>query len=139
MNKSILLGRLTRDPELRQTASGTAVAGFSVAVNRRFKNADGEYETDFINCTAWRQTAEFVCKYFQKGSMIAVVGSIQNQKYTDKDGNERTATGVVADEVYFAGSKGNSESRPADGTPPEFNTDFAEFVPDEDEDNDLPF
>lgn len=136
MNKSILLGRLAREPELRQTQSGVAVASFAIAINRRFKNADGNYDVDFINCTAWRNTAEFICKYFQKGSMIAVVGSIQNQKYTDKDGNERTATVVVADEAYFAGSKGSGET--ASETPPGFDTSFAEVVPD-DTDDDLPF
>ena len=135
MNKAILLGRLTRDPELRSTQSGVAVASFAIAINRRFKNAVGNYDVDFINCTAWRNTAEFICKYFQKGSAIAVVGSIQNQKYTDKDGNERTATGVVVDEAYFAGSKGNGETS-SEETPPQFNTDFAEVVPDDD---DLPF
>lgn len=134
MNKAILLGRLTRDPELRQTQSGVAVASFAIAVNRRFQKD----VTDFINCTAWRQTAEFVSKYFQKGSAIAVVGSIQNRKYTDKDGNERTATEVVVDEAYFAGSKGNSEASGASETMPDFNTAFADVAPD-DADEDLPF
>lgn len=137
MNKVVLMGRLIRDPEMKQTRSGVAVAKFAIAVSRRFKNADGEYETDFINCTAWRNTAEFVCKYFQKGSQIAVVGSIQTQKYTDEDGNKRTSMGVVVDEVHFAGSKGNSDNTTADEAPPEFNTDFASALPDDDDD--LPF
>ena len=101
MNKAILMGRLTRDPEMRQTQSGVAVTSFSIAITRRFQKD----QTDFINCTAWRQTAEFISKWFQKGSMIAVVGSIQTRRYTDKDGNERTATEVVVDEAYFTGSK----------------------------------
>lgn len=133
MNKVILMGRLTRDPEMRQTANGTAVAGFSIAVNRRFQKD----VTDFINCTAWRNTAEFVCKYFQKGSAIAVVGSLQNRKYTDKDGNERTATDIVVDEVHFAGSKGSGENTTSDEAPPEFSTEFASVLPDDVDD--LPF
>lgn len=137
MNTVQLLGRLTRDPEMKETASGVAVAKFSIAVNRRFKNADGEYETDFISCTAWRNTAEFLCKYFQKGSQIAVVGSIQTQKYTDEDGNKKTSTGVVVDEVYFAGAKGNSDNTTSDEAPPEFSTEFADVPPDDDDD--LPF
>lgn len=137
MNKVVLMGRLIRDPEMKQTRSGVAVAKFAIAVSRRFKNADGEYETDFINCTAWRNTAEFVCKYFSKGSQIAVVGSIQTQKYTDEDGNKRTATGVVVDEVHFSGSKRSGENTTADEAPPEFDTSFADVLPDDYDD--LPF
>lgn len=137
MNKVQLLGRLTHDPKMKQTQSGVAVANFSIAVNRRFKNADGEHETDFINCTAWRNTAEFLCKYFTKGSQIAVVGSIQTQKYTDEDGNNRTSTGVVVDEVCFAGAKGNNDSTTADEAPPAFDTSFADLLPDDD--LDIPF
>lgn len=128
MNKCILMGRLTRDVELRQTQSGVAVASFSIAVNRRFQKD----ETDFINCVAWRQTAEFVAKWFQKGSMVAVVGSIQTRKYTDAEGNERTVTEVVADEAYFTGSK--NENTPAFNMP-EGNADFQEV----DDNDDLPF
>ncbi len=107
LNKAIIMGRLTRDPELRYTQSNTPVATFAVAVERRFKSREGERETDFINCVAWRQQAEFVSKWFQKGRMICVVGSIQTRKYTDKDGNNRTATEVVADEINFCGDSSN--------------------------------
>ncbi len=103
LNKAILMGRLTRDPEMRSTQSGTPVCTFTVAVDRSFKTQNGERQTDFINCVAWRQTAEFVSKWFTKGRMIAVVGSIQTRNYTDRDGNNRTAVEVVADEVSFTG------------------------------------
>lgn len=105
LNKSIIMGRLTRDPELRYTQSNTPVVAFSVAVERRFKSKDGDRETDFIDCVAWRQQAEFVQKWFQKGSMICVVGSIQTRTYTDKDNNNRKAVEVVVEEAYFADSK----------------------------------
>lgn len=109
MNKVILIARLTRDPELRTTQSGVSVASFSLAVDRRFKNQSGERETDFINCQAWRNNAEFITKYFQKGSMISVVGSIQTGKY-EKDGRTIYTTDIVVDEVYFAGSSDKSDS-----------------------------
>jgi len=107
-NKAILGGRLTADPELKQTQSGVPVCSFTVAINRRFqsKNADGQQQTDFINVVAWRQQAEFVTRYFRKGSSICVVGQIQTRKYQDKDGNNRTSTEVVADEISFVDSKG---------------------------------
>ncbi len=105
MNKAILMGRLTRDPELRHTQSNVPVATFTVAIDRRFKSQNGERESDFINCVAWRQQAEFVSKWFTKGRMICVVGSIQTRKYVDKDGNNRTATEVVADEINFCGDR----------------------------------
>lgn len=113
MNKAILVGRLTRDPELKTTASGTNVCSFSIAVNRRYKNAEGNYDADFINCTAWRQTAEFVSKYFTKGRMIGVVGSIQTRNYDDKDGKKVYVTEVAADEVYFVESKGDNNNNTA--------------------------
>ena len=105
MNKVILMGRLTRDPELRQTPTGVSVARFSIAVNRRFAGKDGQQQADFINCAAWRQTGEFICRYFQKGSMIAVVGSIQTSSWDDKDGKRQYSTEVVVDEAYFTGSR----------------------------------
>lgn len=105
MNKVILMGRLARDPELRQTPSGVSVARFSIAVNRRFSGKDGQQQADFISCTAWRQTGEFICRYFQKGSMIAVVGSIQTSSWDDKDGKRQYSTEVVVDEAYFTGSR----------------------------------
>ena len=103
LNKVVLMGRCTADPELMVTAKGISVTTFTVAVNRRFKNASGEYEADFINCVAWRNTAEFIAKYFGKGKLIAVIGSIQTRKYQDKNGNNRVATEVVVDEAHFCG------------------------------------
>ena len=105
MNTVILMGRLTKNPELRQTQSGTDVTQFTIAVNRRYKDGSGEYPTDFINCVAWRQTAGFISKYFAKGAMIAVTGTLQTRKYTDKQGAERTATEVVVDNAEFTGEK----------------------------------
>lgn len=128
MNKSILMGRLTSDPELRQTQNGTAVARFTIAINRRFQKD----ETDFINCVVWKNTAEFVCKYFSKGNMIAVVGSVQTRSWEGQDGKKVYATEVVADEVYFTGekpeTKNNSDELPDLG--------FLDEFADED---DLPF
>lgn len=108
MNKVILMGRLVRDPELRQTPTGVSVARFTIAVNRRFAGKDAQQTADFISCTAWRQTAEFICRYFQKGGMIAVVGSIQTRSWDDRDGKRQYATDVVVDEAYFTGSKVDS-------------------------------
>ena len=106
LNKIILMGRLTRDPELRRTGSGTAVTSFSLAVDRDFKNRDtGERETDFVTIVAWRGTAEFVSRYFTKGRMAVVEGRLQIRQYTDKDGNKRSATEVVADNIYFGDSR----------------------------------
>ena len=109
LNKIIIMGRLTRDPELRRTGSGTAVTSFSLAVDRDFKSQSGEKETDFIDVVAWRSTAEFVSKYFRKGQMIAVQGSIQTRSYEDKQGNKRKAVEISADNVYFADSKSSSQ------------------------------
>lgn len=105
LNKIIIMGRLTRDPELRRTGSGTAVTSFSLAVDRDFKSQNGEKETDFIDVVAWRSTAEFVSKYFTKGRMAVVEGRLQIRDWTDKDGNKRTTAEVVADQVYFGDSK----------------------------------
>lgn len=124
INSVILMGRLTADPELRQTQNGTAVTSFTVAVERRFQRE----QTDFINVVAWKQTAEFVEKYFKKGAMIALRGSIQTRKYKDKNGNKRTAFEIVADEVSFCGSKADKPQTPS-------NDDFEE-IPISD---DLPF
>ncbi len=110
LNHITIMGRLTRDPELRRTGTGIAVASFTVAVDRDFgKNESGERETDFIDCVAWRQTGEFVSKYFTKGSMAVVSGRLQIRSWTDKDGNKRRTAEVVADNVYFGESKRNSE------------------------------
>ena len=105
LNKIILMGRLTRDPELRHTQSGTAVAGFSLAVDRDFKSDGGERETDFIDIVAWRATAEFVSKYFIKGRMAVVEGRLQIRDWTDKENNRRRSAEVVAENVYFGDSK----------------------------------
>lgn len=137
MNKVILLGRLTRDPELRTTPSGVSVTSFSIAVNRRFQKD----QTDFINCVAWRQTAEFVSKYFAKGNMISVVGSLQTGRY-EKDGQTHYTTDVVVDEVYFTGSK--AESSGSVGAMPNASQEDSTFNIDEGfmpmpADDDLPF
>ena len=110
LNHITIMGRLTRDPELRRTGSGVAVASFTVAVDRDFGGRDGgEKETDFIDCVAWRQTGEFVSKYFTKGRMIVVSGRLQIRSWTDKDGNKRRTAEVVADNVYFGESKRSNE------------------------------
>ena len=110
LNHITIMGRLTRDPELRRTGSGVAVASFTVAVDRDFGGRDGgERETDFIDCVAWRQTGQFVSNYFTKGSMIVVSGRLQIRSWTDKEGNKRRSAEVVADNVYFGESKRSSE------------------------------
>ena len=110
LNHITIMGRLVRDPELRRTGSGIAVASFTVAVDRDFGGRDGgERETDFIDCVAWRQTGEFVSKYFTKGRMIVVSGRLQIRSWTDKDGNKRRTAEVVADNCYFGDSKRDSE------------------------------
>ncbi len=105
LNHITIMGRLTRDPELRRTGTGIAVASFTVAVDRDFAAQGNERETDFIDCVAWRHTGEFVSKYFTKGRMIVVSGRLQIRSWTDKDGNKRRAAEVVADNVYFGDSK----------------------------------
>ena len=108
LNKIVLMGRLTRDPELRRTQSGTAVASFTLAVDRDYKPQDGERETDFIDIVAWRGTGEFVSKYFTKGRMAVVDGRLQVRDWKDQDGNRRRNTEVIADSVYFGDSKKDS-------------------------------
>ena len=116
LNHITIMGRLTRDPELRRTGSGIAVASFTVAVDRDFGNREGgERETDFIDCVAWRQTGEFVSKYFTKGSMIVVSGRLQIRSWTDKDGNKRRTAEVVADNVYFGESRRSNEGNSSYG------------------------
>ena len=111
LNHITIMGRLVRDPELRRTGSGVAVASFTVAVDRDFGGRDGgEKETDFIDCVAWRQTGEFVSKYFTKGRMIVVSGRLQIRSWTDKDGNKRRTAEVVADNCYFGDSKRDDAS-----------------------------
>jgi len=110
LNEIILMGRLTRDPELRYTASNTPVASFSLAVDRDFAPKGEEKQTDFIDCVAWRQTGEFASKYFQKGSMAAVKGRLQIRDWQDKEGNKRRSAEVVVDNIYFGESKGGNRS-----------------------------
>lgn len=122
LNRIVLMGRLTRDPELRRTQQGTAVTSFSLATDRDFKNQNGEKEADFFDVVAWRNTAEFVCNYFTKGRMAIVEGRLQTRSYTDKDGNKRKAVEIMADNVYFGDSKrdsapGGYDAPPAYGTP----------------------
>jgi single-strand DNA-binding protein len=109
LNHITIMGRLTRDPELRRTGEGTAVASFTVAVNRDFKS-NGATETDFIDCVAWRQTGEFVSKYFSKGRMAVVSGRLQIREWRDKDNSKRKTAEVIADNVYFGDSKRDGES-----------------------------
>jgi single-strand DNA-binding protein len=149
LNKIILMGRLTRDPELRRTQSGTAVTSFSLAVDRDFKSQGGDKETDFIDIVAWRNTAEFVSKYFTKGRMAVVEGRLQIRDWTDRDGGKRRSAEVIAENVYFGDSKreGGSDysSAPAYSAPysgyaapaaPGGHSDFAEIG---EEDGELPF
>ena len=140
LNKIIIMGRLTRDPELRRTGSGTAVTSFSLACDRDFKSQSGEKETDFIEVVAWKNTAEFVNKYFSKGRMAVVEGRLQIRDWTDKAGSKRTTAEVVADNVYFADSK-RSESN--DNQKENFNALSGrvsdDFVPASEEDGEIPF
>lgn len=150
LNHITIMGRLTRDPELRRTGSGIAVASFTVAVDRDYSGKDGgEKETDFIDCVAWRQTGEFVSKYFTKGRMIIVSGRLQIRPWTDKDGNKRRSAEVVADNCYFGDSKKEGgdtfDSAPAQSggsyggysNPPTYpQSNFEEI---EDDDSQLPF
>ena len=137
LNHITIMGRMTRDPELRRTGSGVAVTSFTLAVDRDFSNKEsGEKETDFIDCVAWRQTGEFVSKYFKKGSMAVVSGKLQIRSWTDKDGNKRRSAEVIADNVYFGDSK-KSDSYTGDGD--STNAPVQDFAPIEDDDAQLPF
>lgn len=138
LNRIICIGRLTKDPELRHTQSGTAVASFTIAVDRDFKNQNGEKEADFINCVAWKGTAEFVSRYFTRGRMAVVEGRLQSRKYTDKDGNNRTSYEVVASSVYFGDSKKDTDplDKLADDAAPVSEPSFSEL---EEPDGELPF
>ena len=112
-NKVILIGNMTADPELKQTQGGLSVCSFSIAVNRRFKNENGQQDCDFINIVTWRQSAEFVCKYFKKGQPILICGQLQTRTWTDNQGQKRFATEVVADEVAFvANNSSSTEAKP---------------------------
>ena len=110
INSAVIMGRLVADPELRQTGNGVSVTSFTVAVEKRFVKQGEERGADYIDVVAWRQTADFICKFFTKGSMIAIAGSIQTRNYEDKNGNKRKAVEIVADNASFCGSK--SEQKP---------------------------
>ena len=111
MNKVYLIGNLTRDPELSETTSGIALCRFSIAVNRNYSGSDGERQTDFFNIIVWRTQAENCGRYLRKGSKVAIVGSLQNRNYEDKDGNKRTVTDIVANEVEFLSSKASGDGQ----------------------------
>lgn len=143
LNVVVLSGRLTQDPELKTTPNGISVCSFSIAVERRFKSGE-ERQSDFINIVTWRSSAEFVSKYFKKGQMIAIRGSIQTRRYQDKDGNNRTAFEVVADDVQFADfARREGDSAPAAApaaTPASYsNASAGDFTSIDDVDEDLPF
>jgi single-strand DNA-binding protein len=136
LNKVVLAGHLTATPELRQTPNGVSVTSFSIAINRRFsRNAEGgqaQANVDFVNCVAWRNTADFITRYFKKGSAICITGSIQTRNWTDKDGGKRKSVEIVADNVYFGDSKKDTNGgypTPAPGG----------FEPVEEDDPDLPY
>jgi len=135
LNSVTIMGRLTADVELKTTSSNISVCSFSVAVERNYKDADGKYPTDFIEVVAWRQTAEFASRHFSKGSMIAVQGSLQSRKWKDKNGDNRIAWEVIAERVYFAGSKPAEPQTEAAAIPPD--EGGAEFTPTPEAD--LPF
>lgn len=139
-NLVVLTGRLTADPELKTTQNGISVTTFSIAVNRNYR-AGEEQQTDFINIVAWRQRAEFITKYFKKGSLIGIEGSIQTRKYQDKNGNNRTAFEVVVNNVQFVESKRDSgTAAPSENEPASFsNADVNDFSEIGEIDDDLPF
>ena len=137
LNHVVIMGRMVRDPELRQLDNGTSVTSFSVAVERNYVDkTTNERQADFLNVVAWRQTADFVCKYFHQGDMIALEGSLQYRKYTDKDGNNRTAIEIVASNISFCGGKngGNANTATTNDTP----ATMVANAPSEDNDE-LPF
>lgn len=140
LNHITIMGRLTKDVELRRTNSGTAVSSFTLAVDRDFAPKEGEKETDFIDCTAWKHTAEFVSKYFGKGRVAVVDGRLQMRKWTDKEGNKRVSAEVVADHVYFGDSKksdnGFSDNGIGDNAVADYKDDFELLTGDDEE---LPF
>ena len=145
LNQIIIMGRLTRDPELRRTGAGVPVASFALAVDRDFKAENGEKETDFIDCVAWRNTGEFVSRYFTKGRMAVVSGRLQIRSWTDKDGNKRRTAEVVADNVYFGDSKqdNGTQNNRAQGNTEAYNGNQAsapqDFATIDTDDGKLPF
>ena len=155
MNKIILVGRLTRDPELRSTSTGISTANFTVAVNRNFKNKDGQYDADFISCVAFRNTADFVSKYFKKGNLICLDGRIQTRNYDAQDGTKRYVTEVVVENVEFVGGKSDNSTSQSNNYVDAPSQDIVDTIPEYDipksdpyenydkevwlSDNDLPF
>ena len=141
LNRVCIMGRLTRDVELRYTQSGTPVASFALAVDRDFKDKQsGEKETDFLDVVAWRNTAEFVSKYFTKGRMAVVEGRLQTRTWTDRDGKKRNATEIVADNVYFGDSKREGDSHSAAPAPVDYGMPYGDqFSELADDDGKLPF
>ena len=140
LNHMTIMGRLTRDPEMRSTQSGVAVASFTLAVDRDFGGKDGgEKQTDFIDCTAWRHTAEFVSKYFSKGRMAVVSGRLQIDNYTDNDGNKRRSAKVIADNIYFGDSKKDGATSGQSDETASFTPAPSDFVPANVDDGELPF
>lgn len=148
LNHITIMGRLTRDPELRRTGSGIAVTSFTLAVDRDYKSNSGEKETDFIDCVAWRQTGEFVGKYFSKGRMAVASGKLQIREWTDKSGNKRRTAEVLAENVYFGDSKNESNDNRAQAgssfvppayPAPNYAPPAGDFAPLDDEDAQLPF
>lgn len=147
LNHITIMGRLTRDPELRRTGSGVAVTSFTLAVDRDFSGKDGgEKETDFIDCVAWRNTGEFVAKHFTKGRMAVASGRLQIRNWTDKDGNKRRTAEVIAENVYFADSKRDDQSGNSYGSSPAGSyggysapTGPSDFAMMDDDDSQLPF
>ncbi len=139
LNSIIIMGRLTADPELRTTSSGLSVTSFTVAVDRGYVRAGEEKKTDFIPVVAWRSTADFVSKYFRKGSMIAVQGSLQTRNYEDKNGNKRVAFEIIADQVSFCGSKAESGSYNETNNTSSYNNSTADDFSTVVDDDDLPF
>lgn len=138
LNKVILMGRLATEPELKQTQSGVSVTSFVLAVERDYKDKEtGKRDADFINIVAWRQTADFVSKYFAKGSLAVVSGSLQIREYTDKDGNKRKATDVIAENVYFGSSKDSSHGMQNKSETRSVET--SDFEDMDDSEGDLPF
>jgi single-strand DNA-binding protein len=133
INNAVIMGRLTKDPELKTTANGISVTTFTIAVDRKFNKQGEEKQADFIDIVVWRGTADFVCKYFRKGSMIAVQGYIQTRMYEDKGGKKCKAVEIVADEVSFCGDKKSDTRHPADVAPPA-DEDYRDIP-----DDDLPF
>jgi single-strand DNA-binding protein len=137
MNKSIMIGRLAADPELRTTQSGISNCNFKIAVQRRFKDNNGERQADFFTCVSWRQTAEFVTRYFKKGDMIAVEGSMQNRSYDAQDGSKRFVTELMVDNVEMCGGSGARKNDNVDAFERQAAQTFGGFTPIEDDE--MPF